>query len=689
MILGLNKYSQSTSCALVDGRGETLFALARERLTRKKYDGGDVAELVASCLEQTGVTLNDIELVVENCHLFRIDEFEPRLPFTVGQHYYPASYLHPLNLADASCPVRKIEIPHHLAHAYAALLAAPFEEALIIVMDGMGSLRVDTLAAPAERYRSERVLADDPAFEEWPAQPDPTRSWREAESAYLLKGKTLTRLCKRWTPLRSPSLLHNYGFENMESLGAIYSRISSHIFTDWNACGKVMGLAGHGAPDRDCPIMTGPLEKLKVNWPLLDTLIPAPAWDDAESAEQNRELAATVQENLEAVALDFVRRLREKTGARNLILTGGVALNSQMNARIAADAGFEQVFVPSAPGDDGVALGCAAFGLYAVQNVERTVRRTALTPFLGPSYTQANVEAGIAAVQERVDARQPDDLVGEAAGLIADGKVIGWFQGRSEYGPRALGNRSILAHPGLAHMPDHLNAKVKFRESFRPFAPTVLAEEARNFFAVNPQSPYMSFAVPVIEDARARIPAVTHVDHTARLQEITREANPLYYDLIARFRDLTGLPLVLNTSLNLAGEAIVETPDDALWSFLNSDMDALVIGPFILTKTPFPEESEWQTATLCAAPDLILEARCHVDGALDGAAAYLRGNAFDCTELGLLILEICSKPSSITDLLASPHTETTHDPQEVLDETKHLFTLGALELHRPTPTPSP
>ena len=677
MILGLNKYSQSTSCALVNEQGEVLFALARERLTRKKFDGGDVAQLVAACLEQTGIARNDINLVVENCHLFRISEFERRLPFAVGQRHYPATYLDPLNFADANCQAHKIEIPHHLAHASAALLAAPFDNALIVVMDGIGSLRADTLAPPTDQYKSEAAMENAPAFQEWPQTPDPTKPWREAESAYLLSGKTLTRLYKRWTPLRSPSLLYNYGFENMESLGAVYSRISSHIFTDWNSCGKVMGLAGYGTPNTNKPILTGPLEDLKINWPLLDALVPAQSWDAPASAEQNRRLAATIQANLESTAIAFLKRLRQQTGARNLILTGGVALNSQMNARIAAEAGFDNIFVPSAPGDDGIALGCAAFGLYFAQNAPRALRATPLTPYLGCSYTESHIEQSLAAVQPRIKTHRPDDLPGETAQLLADGKIVAWFQGRSEYGPRALGNRSILAHPGLAHIPDHLNAKIKFREPFRPFAPTVLAEESSNFFAVTAQSPYMSFAVPVLDRARDRIRAVTHIDQTARLQEIEHSANPLYHDLITRFSKLTGLPLILNTSFNLAGEAIVETPDNALWTFLKTDIDALAIGPFIITKTPFPQPDQWPTTTLLAPPDLLIETRRHIDGGLDSATAYHRGNTFECSELELIILEHSAEPTNLATLQA----ESDCAREEIIPPLKRLFHLGAIELH--------
>ena len=204
-ILGLNKYSHSASCVLLDESGEVLFALAKERVTRKKFDGGDVAGLVGYSLERTGLSLDDVGLVVENCHLFRIDQFEPRLPFAVGVHYYPQSYLDELNLTGDGEKPQKVEIPHHLAHAYGCMLTAPFDEGIILVMDGMGSARSD-MAKSGRRYFPESKIERHAGFTECPEHFDVGVDWREAETAYLFRGNRIQLLFKRWTPLRSPSL---------------------------------------------------------------------------------------------------------------------------------------------------------------------------------------------------------------------------------------------------------------------------------------------------------------------------------------------------------------------------------------------------------------------------------------------------------------------------------------------------
>ena len=678
-ILGLNKYSQSASCAIIGPQGEVLFALARERLTRKKFDGGDVAQLVRYALDQTGMTPDDIGLVVENCHLFRIDAFEPRLPFTVGQHYYPASYLDELNFVAGRTPAAKIEITHHMAHAYGALLASPFEEGVIVVMDGMGSLRRDVMAPAAGAYMPETasIAAAPNLFSECPPEPNPAQEWREAESAYLFSGRELKRLFKRWSLVRTPSLLHNYGFENMDSLGAVYSRIASQIFKDWNACGKVMGLAGYGQHDSAHPLMCGPLEELWVNWEYLDALTPADGWDAPDSAQLKRTLAATVQQDLETIGLDFLVRLRERTGARNLILTGGVALNSQMNARVAAEAGYDRVFVPSAPGDDGVALGCAAFGLYASRKAERRPRKAALSPYLGGCYSEETIALALEQDRPRICTERPSDLIAETARMIADGKVVGWFQGRSEYGPRALGNRSILAHPSHKEMVERLNRKVKFREPFRPFAPTVLAEHANEIFVEASPGTYMSFAVPVRPERRDAIEAIVHVDQTARLQHLERGENPLYYDLISAFYDITGLPLVLNTSFNTAGDAIVETPADALATLLSSEMDALVIGPFIVTRRPFPAAEAFGRVALCANGEALVETVSQATGELSGATLYYRGKGFELGETALGILDAAASPVPIATLLEEFSSDAS-ETEEVLAELRRLYDIGAV-----------
>ena len=676
-VLGINKYSHSASCALLSPEGDVALALAKERITRKKYDGGDVAALLRYCLERTGLDLSDIGTVVETCHLFRIDLFEPRLPFTAPLRYYPQAYLDDHNLAKGRAGMVKYELSHHLAHAYAALHCAPFDDGLVVVMDGMGSLRSEMTAPPTSSYFGESEMPRADGFAECPGAIDETRQWREAETVYAFSGPEMQRVFKRWTPLRSPSLLYNYGFENMESLGAVYSRVASHIFGDWNACGKVMGLAGYGEPNRVERAMSGPLEDLRVNWPWLESLGHVNAWDGKSPLDAQKDLAATVQADLEGVVIDFLRRLRDRTGARNVVLSGGVALNSQLNGRVARECGFDAVYVPPAPGDDGAALGCAAFGLrQAGHTFERKPRR-AFSPYLGGDYTEDDIRRSLCDHDARIEASQPDDLPAEVAKRLADGEVVAWFQGRSEFGPRALGNRSILAHPGKAEMVDHLNLRVKGRERFRPFAPTILAEEAQRFFDRVCPSPYMSFTVPVRSDAKSDIPAVTHVDGTSRLQTLTREDNPLFYELLARFRQVTGLPLVLNTSFNLAGEAIVETPSDALSSFLDSPMDALAIGPFLVTKRRLPPGAGILESAVRTAPELLVETVCHAQGEFDRATLYLRGKGVTCDEIGLAILELCADAAYVHDIVDGL-ADDGFAADDVTAEIRRLFDVGAI-----------
>ncbi|HRU05097.1 MAG TPA: carbamoyltransferase C-terminal domain-containing protein, partial [Candidatus Brocadiia bacterium] len=681
LIVGLNKYAHSASCAIADAKGRVLFALARERLTRKKHDGGDVAGLMRHAMDQIGACLSDIQLVVETCHLFRVDRFEPRLPFTVSQRYYTGLCLDEHNLPVQTCRVRKFELSHHLAHAWAALLATPFKEGVIVVMDGMGSARSEITSLDRPTFFADGRLPRHPAFAEvLPPAPE-TGDWREAESVYSFQDRDLSLLFKRWTPLRGPSLLHNYGFEDMESLGAVYSRASSHIFADWNACGKVMGLAAYGRPRPSRPTMTGPLEDLKVHWPNIESFAHPGEWRQPPRKE-HRDLAAQVQADLEQIALDYLTRLRRLSGARNLVLTGGVALNSQLNGRVARECGYDNVYVPSAPGDDGAALGCAAFGLHHVLRKPRRAK-TFLSPYLGGRYSVAEMRQALDDCRGRVTFTRPRDLIGEVAQRLARGQVVAWFQGRSEFGPRALGARSILAHPAKPGMKDHLNLRVKGREPFRPFAPTVLAERVRDFFADPTPSPYMSFTVPVRPSRAKDIPAVTHADQTARLQTLRRDDNPLYYDLIRRFEKLTGLPMVLNTSYNLAGEAIVETPSDALSSFLNTEMDALALGPFLVTKRPFPLDENRRTARFALAPDALVETLAQANGALDRATVYLRGKGHEATELSLAILDNCDPPATLDDLTQPVRAQTGASASRVEKGVRRLFDLGILVVDNP------
>lgn len=737
LVVGLNKYTHDTSLCAADARtGRVLFAVSKERLTRKKHDGGNVAGMVELCLEALGLDyyadgdgenqIGDgrsiIEKVVMNNHHHRILpleqnarhlEWEAGLRINGGDE---AGYDDEYNLLTMAG--ERLELSHHLAHAYSTATQAPFKRGMVVVMDGMGESYRTMLHAKLNgdaTYVSDLSFPCDGgdgvgngfAFDCIPGnlaeQAGSTPfDWREAESVYVFEKKDTTidlrPVFKRFTPERSPPSLYNHGFENMDSVGALYSRASSHIFGDWNACGKVMGLApwtGHSWKKLGTSLAGGdageeirpPLEGRKVIWgtlysekdgeefqqdkdvisgmPLIarmdsdlfdaqGNLAPKRRYDfdggdddsgsngmqvdddndDAVGQAQGREqeprlptrvaleaiaLAHRIQIDLEDIVMDFVKHFRAATGEENLCIAGGVGLNSVLNGRLARELGFEQTFVSPYPGDDGIAVGCCAYGLFGNEILDRHKTGSAadgrlpnppvwdgpLSPYLGPDPSEAEIRAAIdeASPWLEVEAvRDEGTRLDMAVAEIELGGVVAWYQGRSELGPRALGHRSILADPRKGGLVRFINQYVKKRESFRPFAPSVLAEHAAEWFdldgsggvkggtaagATATASPYMSLTAMVRADKRARIPAVTHVDGSSRLQTVTAEADPLYHRLITKFYDLTGVPMVLNTSFNtLPGEPIVETPVDAVRSFLCSmgSIEMLVLGDYVVKR---------------------------------------------------------------------------------------------------------
>lgn len=455
----------------------------------------------------------------------------------------------------------------------------------------------------------------------------------------------------------------------MDSAGALYSRASSHIFGDWNACGKVMGLApwmGHvwtskngddaiTAEKLKNPILKGKIyedgedglqidRSYMMNTPFFarndpdlfdkkgnmvrnrrydfddnETILASEDNGDAEKKNQLPtnaaldaiSLAYRMQIDLETVMIDLVKYCKEKSGQENLCIAGGVALNSVLNGRLSRELGFKKVFIPPYPGDDGIAFGCCAYGLFgneAIQtknnsgNDENSKSKPKLwtepiPPYLGPEYSYDDIRRAIEAASPWLDIdlvasdeRKHDIMCNE----IESGGVIAWFQGRSEAGPRALGHRSILADPRKKGLVRFINESVKKRESFRPFAPSCLSEEALHWFYLGDDlddtsniSPYMSMTAFVKEEKRGLIPAVTHVDGSSRLQTVTKEAEPSYHQFISTFFKRTGVPMVLNTSFNtLPSEPIVETPENAIRTFLTSmgSIDMLVMGEYVIRR---------------------------------------------------------------------------------------------------------
>jgi carbamoyltransferase len=668
LILGLNKYTHSTAAALFDEQGALRVALQKERLTRKKHAGGDVADLVRHLLQSTGVPLADVHLVVQNNHLFRIDEYERGLPFQVALHAAPPSALDPHNLFPHA---ERWELSHHLAHAWSVLPSAPFDAGLILVMDGMGSPRELAMDPAGKRFANDAALEREPGFVQVPETLDPAQRWREAETVYSFRDGRLRLLFKRWTPVRSPEFLFNYGFDDMESVGAVYSRVSSQLFGDWNQCGKVMGLAAYGDATRCAPFLKGPLERLRVDWDVLGALPHPNEWAVARRRKLYESFAARVQSDLERVVLDFVRRLRRSSGAKNLCFTGGVALNSLLNGRIVREAGFERVFLPPYPGDEGVAIGCGHFGVHELRRLKAS--RVLPAPYLGREIPADELEEALSDCAPWIEVERPADLVERTAAALARHEFVAWFQGRSEFGPRALGNRSILAHPGRRSTWKHLNARVKKREAFRPFAPTVLAEHAETYFEAVSASPYMSLTVPTRARAAAQLAAAVHVDGSARIQTLTREMNPLYYELLSAFERKTGLPVLLNTSFNIDSEPIVESPEDALRAFLDSELDLLVLGPYLVRKCAFPSTRRLSKLVPLHATDAVLETQSAVSGEPLSVSILLRGRTYEEDELGGIVLECSDGTATCSELIARLRRETGASALEIRARLERLW----------------
>lgn len=571
-ILGINTYDHDVSaCLLRDG--EIAFAIAKERITRHKHATGFYQEVVDYCLRAEGISLDDVDLVVRNCYVLPVGEMERRLVYQDVPECFPLKE----RKQAATNPIfrsrsnKVAEVSHHVAHAYSAFAVCPFEEGVVMVVDGVGSYASD-VTEEGHQIDHLHPLA------------------RESESYYRFEGSTLEVLKKVWLEPTHGFLADE--FFNMNGLGALYSRVSSYIFADWNKCGEVMGLAPYGRPDQIKPLVEFKDGALNVpewteefNQPFLPE---APEkWDDSSSMQHWKDLAWRAQDDTERVLIERAIWLRETTGAKNLCISGGVALNCVANGRIVREAGYDNVWIQPAAGDDGIAIGCAYYGHLAIQNKPRSFVMNHAN--VGAPYSDQEAEAAAKKwlVRSETFNGPGQSICGETAKVLAEEKVVGWFQGRSEFGPRALGNRSILADPRNPSMKDVLNSRVKHRQSFRPFAPIVLAERANEVFEGDEDSPFMLLAKRVRPEWRDKIPAIVHVDGTARVQTVRREHNERLYLLLKEFEKITGVPVLLNTSFNIKGEPIVETPADAMKCFLSTGIDCLALHDILIAKSPY------------------------------------------------------------------------------------------------------
>jgi carbamoyltransferase len=568
-VLGLNTYDHDVSaCLLRDGA--IAFAIAKERITGEKHATGFYKEVIDYCLDAEGITLDDVDLIVRNCYILPVPDMEERLvyqdmPGFLPEHERADASRHPLYLNHSD---KVVSISHHLAHAYSAFAVSPFEEGAVMIVDGVGS------------YQSDVV-------EPYPSTDTATALARESESYYKFSGTKLECLKKVWMEPERGFLSSE--FYNMPGLGALYSRASSYIFGDWNKCGELMGLAPYGRKEKVRHLLEMTDGTLQVPHWTTDFKQPyimdsGEKWETSPSMRHWEDLAWRVQDDTENVLLARARWLRETTGAKNLTIAGGVALNCVANGRVAREAGFENVWIQPAAGDDGIAIGCAYYGYIEILKQRRGFVME--HSYVGKVYPDRDIEHATRKFLVRIQtsAVRSENICRDTAKLLAEQRVIGWFQGGSEFGPRALGNRSLIADPRKAEMKDILNSRVKHRQPFRPFAPIVLAERAKEIFEGEEDSPFMLIAKRVRPEWRDRIPAIVHVDGTARVQTVREETNPVLYRLLKEFEALTGVPVLINTSFNVKGEPIVETPRDAVICFLTTGIDNLILHDTLVSK---------------------------------------------------------------------------------------------------------
>ncbi|MEU6373900.1 carbamoyltransferase C-terminal domain-containing protein [Streptomyces sp. NPDC046909] len=524
----------------------------QERVTRRKHDGVGYLDSRAAadyCLTSAGIDASDVDVFAFNA--------QPLLPGYVGLSMPSAAA--GFDLFDPF-DERVVYVSHHLAHAFSAFWTSPFEEAVVVVCDGSGG---SVLGA-------DDLLISGPELKEYLERPLEGRLPRVHVFSVYHFDRTGYRLLFREC---ADSFNVRVG---TSSIGETYAAVSQYVFGDWQeGSGKLMGLAPWGKPGNAGPSLLEPgpdgLPRFRADWK--DTYRdPAAAGSPLDHAD----LAARVQADLEEALLARVRRAMTLVpGCRDLAYAGGVALNSVANDLIARESGAEHFFVVPAASDAGVSLGAAAAAHFRLTGSTRRAVG-AYDDYLGHPYTQQDHDHALALVGDRVTA-EPLGLP-QLADRIAAGEVIGWFQGGSEFGPRALGHRSVLADARSRDTWDFINAQVKFREDFRPLAPIVPEEVAAEYFELDAPSPHMLRVVKVREEYRDKLAAVTHVDGTARVQTVSRTANPDVHRLLHLVGERTGFPVLVNTSLNRRGEPMIETPGQALDMLLATHLSGMVLG---------------------------------------------------------------------------------------------------------------
>ena len=579
-ILGINAYHGNSSAAIVCD-GKLVAAVEEERFNRVKYAAGFPAQAIRCCLKEANLKLEEIDhvgvprdpyarLATKLFYAVRMPSFARERAKVIAKFTGIREALaQAFDIDPANLKAQFHRVEHHQAHLASTFFVSPFERAALLSADGLGDFASTMWGTGCGNRMS-------------------------VEGAIAFP----------------------------HSLGLYYTAVTQFLgFPKFGDEYKVMGLAAYGQPEQvdvfrdivrfDANDYANRF-RLRLDYFTHHRTGPEMTWADAgktpvqgrlfseemtkrlgakrapeEPLEQrHRNVAASLQMRLEEVYLGMLKKLAAHSGLKAVCLAGGVAFNCVANGKIFDETSFEQVYVQPAAGDGGLSLGAAYYVLHQKLGKPRSFVMD--HAYWGPGFSGGDIRGAIeskrlAGKPYCVTKLHEDELARRAAAIVAEGKILGWFQGRAEWGPRALGNRSIVADPRRVDMKETLNRRIKHRETFRPFAPSILAEATGEWFEKSHASPFMNFAYPVRAEKRAQIPAPTHIDGTGRLQTVNREANPRYHALISAFRDLTGVPMVLNTSFN-DNEPIVCHPEEALDCFLRTEMDALILGDFLIAK---------------------------------------------------------------------------------------------------------
>ncbi len=578
-ILGINAYHGDASAALVVD-GQLAAAVEEERFNRVKHWAGFPTQSIRWCLDAAGVAARDVDHVAVS--------FDPRANFwrRVGfvLHNRPSlgsladrlrrqgktlrledQFAEAVGVPRSQLKSRFHRVEHHPSHVAAGFLISPFDESAVLSVNGMGDF-TSTLTAHGRGTH-----------------------WVELDRVFY-----------------------------PHSLGFLYTAVTMYLgFPHYGDEYKVMGLAPYGEPEfvrffekvvrpasdtfrLNLDYFTHPKNGIRMTWndgapmilpfhsALVERELGPPRTKDEECTQRHENIAKSLQVVTEETILHLLRRLHAKTRCRNVCLTGGVAMNSVANGKVTTQTPFEQVYVPAGAADNGTSFGAAFYVWNRILGNPRSFVQD--HAYWGCEFGSEACAAAIRDVGLPMETREDESLLDRTIDLLLEGKVVGWFQGKMEFGARALGNRSLLADAHRRDMRDIINLRIKFREKFRPFAPSVLEECVEEWFDVNEPAPYMEKVFPIRACRREQIPAVTHVDGSGRLQTVSKRTNPLYHAIISRFYERTGVPILLNTSLN-ENEPIVRTPEEAIRCFLRTEMDALVLGPHIIDRhrADFPE----------------------------------------------------------------------------------------------------